>query len=37
MTSAAEEGDCGSVGCCPLAGEGDKEGKRVVGFSLAAQ
>jgi len=26
MTPAAEEGDRGSVGCCPLAGEGDEEG-----------
>jgi hypothetical protein len=26
MTYTAEEGDRGSVGCCPLAGEGDEEG-----------
>jgi len=26
MRSAAVEGDCGSVGCCPLAGEEDEEG-----------
>jgi len=26
MTSTAEEGDRGSVGCCPLIGEGDEEG-----------